>query len=78
MKKLFALFLIGLLSLSTLTACTVKINDKTVFEATDEDVESLKETGKKAADTVKDVVTDEEVQETIKDAASSIKDAATK
>lgn len=78
MKKFATVTIIGLLALSTLTGCNVSVNGKTVFEASDEDVEKLKETGKQVADKVGDIVTDEEVQNAVKDAAGSIKDAATK
>lgn len=78
MKKFATVAIIGLLALSTLTGCNVSVNGKTVLEASDEDVEKLKETGKQVADKVGDIVTDEAVQNAVKDAAGSIKDAATK
>ena len=77
MKKLIAILCIGMLSLSTLTGCNVSVNGETVFEASDEEIDALKETGKDALNKVKDVATDEDVQNAIKDAAGSIKDAAT-
>lgn len=78
MKKFATVAIIGLLALLTLTGCNVSVNGKTVLEASDEDVEKLKETGKQVADKVGDIVTDEAVQNAVKDAAGSIKDAATK
>ena len=78
MKKFATIAIIGLLALSTLTGCNISVNGKTVLEASDEDVEKLKETGKQVADKVGDIVTDEAVQNAVKDAAGSIKDAATK
>ena len=78
MKKFATVAIIGLLALSTLTGCNVSVNGKTVLEASDEDVEKLKETGKQVANKVGDIVTDEAVQNAVKDAAGSIKDAATK
>lgn len=78
MKKFATVAIIGLLALSTFTGCNVSVNGKTVLEASDEDVEKLKETGKQVADKVGDIVTDEAVQNAVKVAAGSIKDAATK
>lgn len=77
MKKLITILCIGVLSLSTLTGCNMSVNGETVFEASDEEIDALKQTGKEALDKVKDIATDEDVQKAVKDAAGSIKDAAT-
>ena len=44
MKKFATIAIIGLLAMSTLTGCNISVNGKTVLEASDEDVEKLKET----------------------------------